>query len=118
MAYALKPLVHAAIFRLRNISQATKLVLQMADTGDSPRKRSAQDEQNIATQRDALLARARGEKKSIGFTCSGGILLDVSRPHVRRKAHGRRGQEVIRQFGGFMAATIAIVCAGSLVVAT
>ena len=45
----------------------------MADTGDSPRKRSPQDEQNIAKQRDALLAQARSEKKSIGFTSSGGV---------------------------------------------
>lgn len=46
---------------------------EMADTGDSPRKRSPKDEQNIAAQRDALLAQARGEKKSIGFTSSGGV---------------------------------------------
>jgi F0F1-type ATP synthase assembly protein I len=46
---------------------------EMADTGDTPRKRSPKDEQNIAAQRDALLAQARGEKKSIGFTSSGGV---------------------------------------------
>ena len=45
----------------------------MADTEDTPRKRSVQDEQNIAKQRDALLAQARGDKKSIGFTSTGGV---------------------------------------------
>jgi F0F1-type ATP synthase assembly protein I len=43
----------------------------MADTDDTPRKRSVQDEQNIARKRDDLLAQARGDKKSIGFTDSG-----------------------------------------------
>jgi F0F1-type ATP synthase assembly protein I len=46
---------------------------EMADIGDTPRKRSPEDEQNIAKQRDALLAQARGEKRSIGFTSSGGV---------------------------------------------
>ena len=45
----------------------------MVNTGDSPRNRSERDEQNIAKQRDALLAQARGEKKSIGFTSTGGV---------------------------------------------
>ena len=45
----------------------------MADTEHTSRKRSAQDEQNIAKRRDALLAEARGEKKGIGFTSSGGV---------------------------------------------
>lgn len=42
----------------------------MADTEDTPRKRSAADEQNIARQRDGLLARARDDK-SIGFKSGG-----------------------------------------------
>ena len=40
----------------------------MADPDDTPRKRSVQDERNIAKKRDELLAEARGDKKSIGFT--------------------------------------------------
>jgi F0F1-type ATP synthase assembly protein I len=42
----------------------------MADTEGTPRKRSAEDEQNIARQRDALLAQARDEK-SIGSSSGG-----------------------------------------------
>jgi F0F1-type ATP synthase assembly protein I len=53
--------------RLRNISQASKFDPQMADTEGTPRKRSAEDEQNIANQRDALLARAR-DANSIGIS--------------------------------------------------
>jgi F0F1-type ATP synthase assembly protein I len=56
---------------LRNISQATTFDPEMADTDEPPRKRSVQDEQNIAKKRDDLLAQARGDKKSIGFTDSG-----------------------------------------------
>lgn len=41
---------------------------EMADNEDTSRKRSVQDELNIAKKRDDLLAQARGDKKSIGFT--------------------------------------------------
>lgn len=40
----------------------------MADPDDTSRKRSVQDAQNIAKKRDELLAEARGDKTSIGFT--------------------------------------------------
>lgn len=42
----------------------------MADTEGTPRERSASEEQNIARQRDELLARARDDK-SIGFMGGG-----------------------------------------------
>ena len=40
----------------------------MVDPDETPRKRSVQDERNIAKKRDELLAEARGDNKSIGFT--------------------------------------------------